>query len=665
MCGIAGFIDNSVQHPDKVLNEMTGSIIHRGPDDAGHWYDTDLGIALGHRRLAILDLSAAGHQPMFSPSGRFVIVYNGEIYNHLKIRKELEKTSNEIHWRGHADTESMLAGFETWGIEATLRRCVGMFALAVWDKTQRTLTLARDRMGEKPLYYGWNSSAFLFSSELKALRAFPGFNSEINRDAITLLLRHNYIPAPHSIYRGIFKLWPGTIMTLQNSDRSICPWDVDEPPFEPFEGNGISLRPYWSLRDVAEQGQANTFKGTENKAVDDLERVLTDAILSQQISDVPLGAFLSGGVDSSTIVALMQSRSSRPVKTFTIGFFENDYNEAESAKDVARYLGTEHTELYVNFDDARNVIPMLPSVYDEPFADSSQIPTFLVAKLAKQHVTVALSGDGGDELFGGYSRYFQTRFIAGILTKFPLSGRRLLTNLMRFVSIEHWNQLLNPVMRYAPSVLRGGIPGDKIYKAADILGAKNIETFYRELLSFWKSPAHIVFGSKEPATVITNQTSIAKLQEFEHRMMYLDSMSYLPDDIMVKVDRAAMAVSLETRVPFLDHRVVEFAWQLPLSLKMRGNTGKWLLRQVLYKHVPPKMVDRPKTGFAISIDSWLRGPLREWGESLLDGRRLKQEGIFHVTEVRKKWNEHLSGARNWHYYLWSILMFQAWLEVNK
>lgn len=665
MCGIAGFIDISVQHPEKLLSGMMDSIIHRGPDDAGLWHDGDNGIALGHRRLSILDLSPAGHQPMHSSSGRFLIVFNGEIYNHLEIRKELEKSVNELDWRGHSDTETMLSGFDAWGIEATLQRSVGMFALAVWDKAERTLTLARDRMGEKPLYYGWNRGAFIFASELKALRAYPGFNSDINREAITLLMRHNYIPAPYSIYQGIFKLWPGTILTLQRDAHGVCPWEIFEPPFEPFQGKGVSLHPYWSLRDVAEQGQAQPFVGTEGEAASELERVLTEAVQSQQISDVPLGAFLSGGVDSSTIVALMQAHATRPVKTFTIGFHVDGFNEAEYAKEVARHLGTEHTELYVTSDEALAVIPRLPTLYDEPFSDSSQIPTFLVSQMARQHVTVSLSGDAGDELFGGYNRYFLTKDLWRKIGWLPSMGRQALAHGITRISPSRWDQLNSMISPAIPRNKRSSQVGNKAHKLAEVLAASTPEAIYRNLVSHWKSPAELVCSGREPLTTLTNRMSLANVSELEHRMMFLDAISYLPDDILTKVDRAAMGVSLETRVPFLDHRVVEFAWKLPLHLKIRDGQGKWLLRQVLYKHVPREMIERPKMGFGVPIDSWLRGPLREWAEELLDESRLKQEGFFDPGPIRLKWQEHLSGQRNNQYYLWDVLMFQAWLENLK
>jgi len=592
-------------------------------------------------------------------------VFNGEIYNHLEIRKELENTGNAPCWRGHADTETLLAGFEAWGIEATIRKTVGMFAIAVWDKTERSLTLARDRMGEKPLYYGWNRGVFLFTSELKALRANPGFEADINRDAISLLMRHNYIPAPYSIYRGIYKLWPGTMLILQKGAHSGCPWDIAEPPFEPFQGNGVSLRPYWALRDVAEQGQAHPFAGTESEAVAALEQVLTGAVQSQQISDVPLGAFLSGGVDSSTIVALMQAHASRPVKTFTIGFHEDGYNEAEFAKAVARHLGTEHTELYVTSEEALAVIPRLPALYDEPFSDSSQIPTFLVSQMARQHVTVSLSGDAGDELFGGYNRYFLTNSIWKKIGWLPGMGRQALANGIMKIPPSRWDQLNSLISPLMPRGRRSTRVGDKAHKLAEILAAATPEAIYRDLVSHWKSPAEIVADGQEPLTALTNRSSLADVTGLEHRMMFLDAISYLPDDILVKVDRAAMGVSLETRVPFLDHRVVEFAWRLPLSLKIRNGQGKWLLRQLLYKYVPREMIERPKTGFGVPIDAWLRGPLREWAEELLNESRLKQEGYFNPGPIRLKWQEHLSGQRNWQYYLWDVLMFQAWLESTR
>jgi len=662
MCGLAGFFSSSSQDTQQLiawLGRMTDTIAHRGPDDKGAWVDADAGIALGHRRLSILDLSPAGHQPMLSASGRFVIAFNGEIYNHLDLRQELPVQV----WQGHSDTETLLAGFEAWGIEKSLQKSVGMFAIALWDRTARILTLIRDRMGEKPLYFGWNRGAFLFGSELKALRAYPGFEAVINRNVLPLLLRHNYIPAPYSIYRGIFKLLPGSMLTLRQAGCGTCPWDFDRPPLGPFQSQCVSLSSYWSLREVAEQGQAHPFIGTENEAAAELERVITSAVQSQQISDVPLGALLSGGVDSSAIVALMQAHSTRRVKTFTIGFHEADYNEAEYAKHVARHLGTEHTELYVTPNEAQAVIPRLPALYDEPFADSSQVPTFLVSQLARQNVTVALSGDAGDELFGGYNRYFLTNAIWNKISWLPIKCRSALALGIRSVSPSGWDRLYSLVATAIPGRLRMRV-GDKAHKLAEILADNSQEMIYYSLLSHWKSPSDIVVGGYEPPTLLKNCTIPAKVSEFEHQMMYIDAISYLPDDILVKVDRAAMGVSLETRVPFLDCRVVEFAWRLPLALKIRNGQGKWILRQVLYKYVPKILIERPKTGFGVPIDSWLRGPLKEWAEAFLSEDRLRREGFFNPEPIRQKWREHLSGKRNWQYHLWCVLMFQAWLESN-
>jgi asparagine synthase (glutamine-hydrolysing) len=664
MCGLTGFISKRDINIHKTLTAMADVIRHRGPDDSGCWYDTESGIGLAHCRLAILDRSPAGHQPMVSPSGRFTIVFNGEIYNHLEIRYQLEKSRNITNWRGNSDTETILSGFEAWGIEATLQRFVGMFALAVWDSDKRVLTLARDRIGEKPLYFGWNRGTFLFASELKAFRVYPGFEAEVNRNALTLFLRYNYVPAPYSIYQSIFKLLPGFMLALQYDGFGSCPWDCENPPFEPFHAKGVSLSSYWSLRDVAERGQEDPFAGTEKEAVDELERLLITAVRSQQISDVPLGALLSGGVDSSTIVALMQSNSSRSVKTFTMGFHEGDYNEAEYAKDVALHLGTDHTELYVTPDEALAVIPRLPALYDEPFSDSSQIPTFLVSQLARQHVTVALSGDAGDELFGGYNRHLLTNAICRRTGWLPVKCRSALARGIKSLSPSRWNQLYSLVAPAIPNAFRATQIGDKAHKLADILAVNSREVIYHNLLSHWKSPEDIVIGGHESPSILTNCNSLDKVTEFEHQMMYFDAATYLPDDILVKVDRAAMGVSLETRVPFLDHRVVEFAWRLPLALKIRNGCGKWILREVLYKYVPKQMIERPKSGFAVPIDSWLRGTLREWAEALLDETRLKREGYFNPMEIRQKWAEHLSGQLNWQYHLWDILMFQSWLESN-
>lgn len=625
---------------------MSASIVSRGPDDCGVWLDAEAGVALAHRRLSILDLSPAGHQPMLSASGQYVIAFNGEIYNHLELRAEVEKIGSTVKWRGHSDTETLLAGFEAWGIEATLKKAVGMFALALWDRSARTLTLARDRLGEKPLYYGWQGDTFLFASELKALKAHPAFQGKIDRDSLALMLRHNYIPAPYSIYQGIRKLLPGTSLHLVPGKR---------------EGKPV---PYWSLCEVAERGQAQPFAGNEAEAIATLERLLLESISLQMIADVSLGAFLSGGVDSSTVVALMQAQSSRPVKTFTIGFHEAGYDEAGYARAVAQHLGTEHTELYVTSEQTRAVIPQLPALYDEPFADSSQIPTFLISQLARRHVTVSLSGDAGDELFGGYNRYLWAASIWRKLGRIPVPLRQLAADSVSMLSTQSWNRLYALVSMMLPLRLRVSRLGDKLHKLAEILAASSPEGIYWDLVSHWKHPTHIAIGTIEPPTVLTERSTWPALRDFEQRIMYLDAMSYLPDDILAKVDRAAMGVSLETRVPLLDHRVVEFAWQLPLSMKIRQGQGKWILRQVLYKYVPKELIERPKMGFGVPIDSWLRGPLQEWAEALLDASRLKREGFFNPAPIRQKWREHLSGERNWQYYLWDVLMFQAWLETN-
>lgn len=651
MCGIVGFIDSlsnfSSAERVAILRKMSAAIINRGPDDGGVWQDADEGIGLSHRRLSILDLSPAGHQPMVSASERFVITFNGEIYNHNDLRNQL----GEHAWRGHSDTETLLAGFDMWGVEATIKKTIGMFAFAVWDRKNRILMLCRDRLGEKPLYYGWQGGVFLFGSELKALKAHPAFCAEIDRNALTLFLRHNCIPAPHSIYQGIYKLPPGQYLSLPLADANSA-------------SSTLPLS-YWRLNDVVDQGLADPFKGAEADAVDALHERLSASVAGQMLADVPLGAFLSGGVDSSAVVALMQAQSSRPVKTFTIGFDEDGYDEAAHAKLVARHLGTEHTELYVSPEDALEVIPRLASIYCEPFADSSQIPTFLVCQLAKQHVTVALSGDGGDELFGGYNRYLSARKVWGHAQHFPLGLRHVVAGGIRGLSPENWDWLFASIKPILPQRFHLAAPGDKAHKLADVLALCDEKSFYSRLVSHWNDPTSLVIGASEPKTLLTDPAAWSKTDCFEHWMMAMDTQTYMPDDILTKVDRAAMANSLETRVPMLDHRVVELAWQMPLKYKIRNGQGKWLLRQVLYKYVPKELIERPKQGFGIPLDSWLRGPLREWAEELLDASRLKQEGFFYVEPIRKLWTEHLSGRHNWSYHLWSVLMFQAWLETEQ
>lgn len=663
MCGIAGLWSGSHDDVKTLAILMANAIQHRGPDDCGAWADEKIGIALGHRRLSILDLSPAGHQPMASNGGRFVMVFNGEIYNHLDIRDELQAAGAAPAWRGHSDTETLLAGFEYWGVEATLDKTVGMFAIALWDLREQRLHLMRDRMGEKPLYYGWQRNTFLFGSELKALRALPDFRADIDRGALALYMRYCYVPAPYSIYRGIYKLEPGCLLSLDANALRQCP--LGEVPPEPgTKLAGFSLQRWWSLREIAETGQSKLLVD-EQETLGLLESRLRDAIRLQSIADVPLGAFLSGGVDSSAIVALMQSEAMSPVRTFTIGFHEKGYDEAEYARAVAQHLGTEHTEFYVSSEQAREVIPQLPALYDEPFADSSQIPTYLVCGQAKQHMTVALSGDGGDELFGGYNRYFWSQRVFSKVDWMPRPIRRLLAAGLTALPSQGYDALYAGLGQFLPMRAQVSMFGDKVHKLAERMASVgSTDELYQSLVSTWKTPTQVVQGAVEPATVLTRRTGLPRLSEAEHRMMYFDAMTYMVDDILVKVDRAAMGVSLETRVPFLDHRVVELAWRMPLHMKIRDGQGKWALRQVLYKYVPKGLIERPKQGFGIPLGDWLRGPLRSWAESMLDPARLAREGYFYPDAVQKKWQEHLSGTRNWQYELWNVLMFQAWLEAS-
>jgi len=640
MCGFVGFLGGvsfeGQRGAENILQRMVNTIAYRGPDDEGYWSDIERRIGLGHRRLSILDLSIAGHQPMISPSGRYVIAFNGEIYNHEVLRHELRTNL----WRGHSDTETLLAGFDEWGVQGTLERVEGMFAFAVWDKTENILILGRDRIGEKPLYYGWQGDSFLFGSELKALKMHPAFKANISRESVCVFMRYGYVPAPYSIYNGIQKLEPGCLLSLSLTQPEPKIW------------------PYWSAIDVIKKGVNSPFSGTPIEAVDELERLIKSAIKQQMVADVPLGAFLSGGKDSSTIVALMQAQSSRPVKTFTIGFKEDGYNEAVYAKEVARHLGADHTELYIPPDTARDVIPSLPILYDEPFSDSSQIPTFLVAKLAREHVTVALSGDGGDELFGGYNRYQMTGNLWKKLVLLPRSLRKLAAKGIVSLSPKTWDNLCD----YIPASNRFVNIGDKFHKGAKVMDSRSIDELYLKLVSLFSDPKSLVINGWEPKTLLAgNRPDLKGLGDVE-RMMALDLLTYLPDDILVKVDRASMGVSLETRVPFLDHRIVEFAWTLPQSMKIHKGKSKWPLCQILYRYVPQEMVERPKMGFGIPLHDWLRGPLKDWAEALLGETRLKKEGIFRPEQIRTLWAEHLSGQRNWGHYLWNVLMFQIWLE---
>ncbi len=640
MCGFAGFIDLARSTPEADLlaraEGMAAQLYRRGPDGDGVWADASAGLAMGHRRLAILDLSPAGHQPRVSADGRYVIAYNGEVYNFPQLRAELE--AEGAAFRGNCDTEVVLEAIAVWGLEAALGRMTGMFAFALWDKAERILYLARDRLGIKPLYWGRCRGHFLFASEIKALRAHPAWTATVDRDALAAYLRFGYVPSPRSIYAGVSKLEAGTFLTLR-------------------EGEEPEIRRYWDLREITLSARARQRDLGDSEAADRLDGLLRDAVKGRMVADVPLGAFLSGGVDSSTVTALMQDQSSRPVKTFSIGFSESAFDESSEAAAVARHLGTDHTELMISPADARAVIPDLPHIYDEPFADSSQISTYLVSRLARGKVSVALSGDGGDEMFAGYNRH---RLAAGPwqrLERVPLALRRLASSSLRALPPALWDMLFAP----SPKRLRHVLTGDRMHKLATVLPSSDGADLYGRLVSQWPEPESLVVeGAREGERIWGDPGLVRDVPELMARMRYMDTVGYLPGDILTKLDRASMAVSLEARVPLIDHRVAEFAAALPPHMLIRGGCGKWLLRQVLHRYVPEELVTRPKTGFGVPLDSWLRGPLRDWAEGLLSRSRLEEGGFFAPAPIRRAWKEHLSGRRNHQHRLWAVLMFQAW-----
>ena len=648
MCGITGFFSSEINENQYsiLLSRMSDKITHRGPNDSGYWFSIDDKIGLAHRRLSILDISQAGAQPMHSNSNRYTIVYNGEIYNHLDIRKEILDFNKFNGWVGTSDTETLLKGFELWGIEKMLQKCTGMFAIAVWDKKDKCLNLARDRIGEKPLYYGWQGNSFIFGSELKSFSSHPDFKKEINKDALYSLLRYYNISGKNTIFKNIYKLRPGTILRIGQDKKH-------------------SEREYWSANKFILNNSLETKPKPDEVVIEEFRALFRTSVKNQMISDVPLGAFLSGGIDSSLIVALMQEQSINPVKTFTIGFDEKGYNEADFAKKVAKHLGTEHTELYVSPTDAMNVIPKLPKIYDEPFSDTSQIPTYLVSELASKEVRVSLSGDGGDELFCGYNRYLMADKVFNKMSLIPKSIRHLLYRSLKKVKPNKWDYLASKIEFLLPEFARLNNLGDKFYKGVGLLSSDSMVDLYLKLVTHWDEPSKALSSGNDQ--LLTDYSNNEELSNFDNvrGMMLMDLITFLPDDLLVKIDRAAMAVSLETRAPFLDHNIVEYAFNLNQKFKVRNGNTKWILKEVLNKYLPKNTYDRPKMGFAVPIGKWLRGPLRDWADNLLNENRLKEEGYFNHKEIKLKWDQHISETHNWDYHLWDVLMFQAWLENLK
>ncbi len=660
MCGLTGLLCPKTDKDIKsYLSKMTSSLVHRGPDDEGIW--TEESIGMGHRRLSIIDLSSSGKQPMNSNCGRFVLTFNGEIYNHLDLRVELEKQGHSTNWRGYSDTETLIEAIAHWGLDDALCRTRGMFALAIWDKKQRNLSLARDRIGEKPLYWGWAESDLIFGSELKSLRAHPNCQNGICIDALSQYLRYMYVPSPLSIYEGIFKLEPGTILTVEDIPLLSPP----RKPIRPGERyGGISIRRYWNLKTQVETAAKNKIK-EDNDAIISLEKTLKEAVESQMISDVPLGAFLSGGVDSSTLVALMQSLKNENVKTFTIGFNEYNYDESNHAEAVANHLGTEHNKLLVTDADARDVIPDLPQLYDEPFADSSQIPTYLICRSARKKVTVAISGDGGDELFGGYNRYVYGPKIWRNISNIPTPLKKLMSFSTQKIPQEVWDRFGDIYNKFRPGSKGISNFGYKVHRLGKkLINSDNFDELYINMISNFIEPNKLIKKDiYEPTSQLQDRLSELGIQDPTMKMMFQDMRTYLPDDILCKVDRASMGTSLETRSPFLDPDVISLSMRLPMHMKIRDSEGKWALRQVLYKYVPKDIIDRPKEGFAIPVGLWLRGPLREWVEDLLSNNNLAKDGMFNSDVILKAWKEHLSGKNDWTNLLWTILMFQSWKVI--